>query len=100
MGFDVKGSPFGRLPDRESVYSKGRPKFVFEDFCDGYVFLGPFGECEGCGVDPLFITDENLAEAVAFLPNWEIKKKIVTKAQFLAKFKWDADFKRLYPDLE
>jgi hypothetical protein len=37
---------------------------------------------------------------VAFLPNAAIKKKIVTKAQFLAKFKWDADFKRLYPDLE
>ena len=100
VGFDVKGSPFGRLPDRESVYSKARPKFVFEDFCDGYVFLGPFAECEGCDVDPLFITDENLAEAVAFLPNWEIKKKIVTKAQLLYKFKWDADFRRLYPDLE
>jgi len=41
-----------------------------------------------------------LAEAVAFLPNWEIKKKIVTRAQLLYKFKWDADFRRLYPDLE
>jgi hypothetical protein len=37
---------------------------------------------------------------VAFLPNAQIKKKIVTTAQFLYKFKWDADFKRLYPDLE
>jgi len=37
---------------------------------------------------------------VAFLPNAGIKKKIVTKAQFLAKLKWDADFRRLYPDLE
>jgi uncharacterized iron-regulated protein len=99
-GFDVKGSPFGRLPDRESVYSKSRPKFVLEDFCDGYVFLGPFAACEGCDVDPLFITDDNLAEAVAYLPNWEIKKKIVTRAQLLYKFKWDADFRRLYPDLE
>jgi hypothetical protein len=100
LGFDVKGSPFGRLPDRESVYSTSRPKFVFEDFCDGYIFSKPFAEYEGCGVDPLFITNDNLAEAVAFLPNWEIKKKIVTKAQLLHKFKWDADFRRLYPDLE
>ena len=100
VGFDVKGSPFGRLPDRRSVYSKARAKFVFEDFCDGYVFSKPFAEYEGCEVDPLFVTDENLAEAVAFLPNAAIKKKIVTKGQFLAKFKWDADFKRLYPDLE
>ena len=100
VGFDVVGSPFGRLTDHKAVYSRGRPKFFFEDFCDGYIFQKPFAEYEGCGVDPLFVTEENLAEAIAFLPNAEIKKKIVTKAQFLAKFKWDADFKRLYPDLE
>jgi hypothetical protein len=100
VGFDVKGSPFGRLPDRKAVYSKARAKFVFENFCDGYIFSKPFAEYEGCDVDPLFVTNENLAEAVANLPNAAIKKKIVTKAQFLAKFKWDADFKRLYPDLE
>jgi hypothetical protein len=99
-GFDVAGSPFGGLPDRKAVYSRGRETFFFEDFCDGYVYTKPFAEYEGCVVDPLFITKENLAEAVAFLPNWEIKKKIFTKAQFLYKFKWDADFRRLYPDLE
>jgi len=100
VGFDVKGSPFGRLTAPKAVYSRGRPRFFFEDFCDGYVFQKPFAEYEGCAVDPLFITDENLAEAVAFLPNAEIKKKIFTRAQFLAKFRWDADFRRLYPDLE
>jgi hypothetical protein len=100
VGFDVAGSPFGRLTDHRAVYSRGRPRFFFEDFCDGYVFQKPFAEYEGCAVDPLFITDENLAEAIAFLPNAEIKKKIFTRAQFLAKFRWDADFRRLYPDLE
>jgi hypothetical protein len=100
VGFDVVGSPFGRLRDRKAVYSRAKPNFKFKDFCDGYVYSKPFAEYEGCEVDPLFITDENLAEAVAYLPNWEIKKKIVTKGQFLAKFKWDADFRRLYPDLE
>jgi hypothetical protein len=100
MGFDVVGSPFGRLPDPKAVYAQGRKRFVFGDFCDGYVFLGPFAECEGCDVDPLFITDENLAEAVAYLPNASLKKKIVNRLQFLNKMKWDADFRRLYPDLE
>ncbi len=99
VGFDVKGSPFGRLRDRKAVYAAARHKFAFEDFCDGYVFQRPFAEYESCAVDPLFITNENLAEAVAYLPNAAAKKKIVTRAQFLAKFKWDADFKRLYPDL-
>ncbi len=100
VGFDVAGSPFGRLRDRRSVYAQSRPMFVFADFCDGYVFSGPFAEYEGVDVDPLFITEENLADAIAHLPNWAIRRKIVTKAQFLAKFKWDADFRRLYPDLE
>lgn len=57
-------------------------------------------EYEGCTVDPLFITKENLAEAIAYLPNAAIKKKIKTPRQFLEKMRWDADFKRLYPDLE
>lgn len=100
VGFDVAGSPFGRLRDRRSVSAQSKPKFVFADFCDGYVFSGPFAEYEGCDVDPLFITDENLADAVAHLPNWAIRRKIATRAQLLAKLKWDADFKRLYPDLE
>ena len=99
-GFDVAGSPFGRLGDRDAEYAGRRKRFAFGDFCDGYVFLRPFGEYEGCTVDPLFITKENLAEAVAYLPNASIKKKILTVSQFLAKMKWDADFKRLYPDLE
>lgn len=100
LGFDVKGSPFGQLPDRKAVYSRTRTNFMFEDFCDGYIFSRPFSEYEGCDVDPLFVTDDNLAEAVAFLPTAAIKKKIFTPAQFLAKFKGDADFKRRYPDLE
>lgn len=100
VAFDVVGTPFGRLTDKKAVYAQGRKGFVLGDFCDGYVFLGPFAECEGCTVDPLFVTEENLAEAVANLPNAAIRKKIFNKAQFLAKFRWDADFKRLYPDLE
>jgi hypothetical protein len=100
IGFDIDGSPFGRLGDKDAEYAQGRKQFVFSDFCDGYVFLGPFSEYEGCTVDPLFITKNNLAEAVAFLPNASVKKKIFTVSQFLAKMKWDADFKRLYPDLE
>ena len=99
-GFDVAGSPFGRLGDEGTVYTAGRKGFTFGDFCDGYLFLKPFAEYEGCTVDPLCITRENIAEAVANLPTGSIKKKIKTVSQFLAKMRWDADFRRLYPDLE
>lgn len=100
VGFDTGGSPFGLLRDQGAVYAAGSKDFTLNGFCDGYIFLKPFGEYEGCTVDPLFITEENLVEAVAFLPNAEIKKKIRTPAQFLAKMRWDADFRRLYPDLK
>ncbi|HMA53842.1 MAG TPA: hypothetical protein VKT17_05245, partial [Acidobacteriota bacterium] len=99
-GFDVAGSPFGRLGDEGAVYAAGRKAFSFGDFCDGYLFLKPFAEYEGCTVDPLSITRENFAEAVVNLPNAAVKKKIKTVLQFLEKMRWDADIRRLYPDLE
>jgi hypothetical protein len=100
VGFDVVGSPFGNLDDPDAVYSAGRKIFAFRDFCDGYIFQKHFRDYEGCTVDPLFITEENLKEAIAYLPRASIKKKIKTRAQFLHKTKWDADIRRLYPYLE
>ncbi|MBP1660467.1 MAG: hypothetical protein H6P95_1659, partial [Candidatus Aminicenantes bacterium] len=29
-----------------------------------------------------------------------VKAKIKTRGQFLEKMRWDADFRRLYPDLQ
>jgi hypothetical protein len=100
LGFDVAGSPFGRLGDPDTFYALGHKSFSFGDFCDGYIVEKPFGEYEGCSVDPLFITSENLAEAIANLPRAAVKTKIKTRGQFLEKMRWDADFRRLYPDLE
>lgn len=100
VGFDVIGSPFGTLGDCDALYAAGRKNFAFSDFCDGYIFQRHFSDYEGCTVDSQFITEENLREAIAYLPNASIKKKIKTRAQFLYKMKWDADFRRLYPYLE
>jgi hypothetical protein len=100
MGFDVAGSPFGELGDEGTFYALGHKKFTFGDFCDGYIYEKPFAEYEGCSVDPLFITAENFAEAVAHLPRAVVKTKIKTRLQFLEKMRWDADFRRLYPDLQ
>ena len=99
VGFDVAGSPLAGFGDPDSEFAVFRKRFVFGELCDGYVRLGPLEEYEGCSVDPLFVTEENLEEAIAYLPNVRIKRKIFTPAQFLAKFKWDADFRRRYPDL-
>ncbi|MCX6574107.1 MAG: hypothetical protein NTX99_08975 [Candidatus Aminicenantes bacterium] len=100
LGFDVAGTPFGELGDEGTFYALGHKKFTFGDFCDGYIWEKPFSEYQGCTVDPLYITAGNLAEAVANLPSAAVKAKIKTRAQFLEKMRWDADFRRLYPDLQ
>jgi hypothetical protein len=100
LGFDVAGTPFGPLGDKGTFYALGSKAFTFGDFCDGYIWERSFSEYEGCTVDPLYITAENLAEAIANLPSAVVKAKIKTRAQFLEKMRWDADFRRLYPDLQ
>jgi hypothetical protein len=49
---------------------------------------------------PLFITEENFAEAVAFLPRADVRSRIKTRLQLLENRRWEADFRRRYPDLE
>jgi hypothetical protein len=51
-------------------------------------------------VDPQSITPENLAEAVANLPNMNLKRTIKTVAQFLDRMKRFAEIRRFYSDLE
>ena len=99
-GFDVRGSPFGRLRDRASVYAAAGKPFTFGDLCDGYIIQKPFSGYEGCSVDPLFITEENFAEAVSFLPRADFRSRIKTRLQLLENRRWEADFRRRYPDLE
>ncbi len=46
VGFDTKGTPFGKLPGANSIYSHGYEDFTLEQFCDGYIFQMPFSEFE------------------------------------------------------
>lgn len=66
-GFDLPGTPFGDLPDN-SYYSIGHPDFRLKDLADGYIYLKPFGELEGCTIDPQFLTQANWPEASQQIP--------------------------------
>ncbi len=52
-GFNLAKSPMGRLPD-DSYYSMGYPGFTLDQLFDGYIFLAPVKELEGCAVDQLW----------------------------------------------
>lgn len=100
VGFDVRNSPFGKLRDDSAFYSAGRDNFKLSDFCDGYVFQKHIGDYEGCEVDPLFITEENLQEAIDYLPNPRLKKVFKSPQQFLVFMRLKVNMKRRFGDFE
>lgn len=88
VGFDVKGTPFGKLTDPYTAYSAGYDDFTLATFTDGYIFLGPFRDYEGCTIDPYFITPENFQEA---MQSPMMRKLGTTREQFLEAIRKDAD---------
>jgi hypothetical protein len=47
VGFDTKGTPFGKSPGETSIYKHGYKKFTLDMFCDGYIYHIPLSEYEG-----------------------------------------------------
>lgn len=99
VGFDVKGSPFGLITDTESYYSLGYANFTLDKYCDGYIFQKAFADYEGVTVDPLFVTDENFAEAMAYSPNPVFRKRAKTAAEVMAAISRAADIKTRFKHL-
>lgn len=100
VGFDVKGSPFGAITDNQSYYSLDHARFTFDNYCDGYIFQGRLEDYEGVTVDPLSITEANLQEAIAYLPNPGLRKRIKSPEDILAGMRRSADFKQRFRDLK
>ena len=100
VGFDVKGSPFGPITDNQSYYSLGYANYTLDKYCDGYIFQGRLEDSEGVTVDPLFITDANFQEAIAYLPNPVFKRRVKTPADIIAGIRRSADMKRRFGNLK
>lgn len=62
------GSPIGKLPDR-SAHSLCYESFVLEQFFDGYLFLEPLRDLEGCTVVDDFVNESNVAHALKNFPD-------------------------------
>lgn len=68
VGFDLRGSVLGALPD-DSFYATCRSDFRLADLFDGYVFLAPFRQLRPATADPTFVDESNLAEALRQFPD-------------------------------
>ena len=99
VGFDVKGSPFGKLTDDSTYYSIGYKDFTLSTFCDGCIFQKNLSDYEGCTADTKFVTDENLQEAIRTLPNVEARKLFATPEDFVNNVRKDTNMKRRFRDM-
>jgi hypothetical protein len=100
VGFDVRGTPFAAIADNQSYYSLGYANFTLYTYCDGYIFQGRLEDSEGVTVDPLSITEANLQEAIAYLPNPAFRKRIKKPDDLIAAMRRSADMKRRFKDLK
>jgi hypothetical protein len=99
FGFDCVGTPFGKLHDTLAYYSAGYKDFKLADFCDGYVYQGNFCTLEGGTPDTLFVTEENLQEAIKGIMTWKGQQNYKMVADFSNTFKYYTDPAVLFPGL-
>jgi hypothetical protein len=65
VGFNIGGSPFGRLQIQDAVYCHGYEDFKLGDFCDGWIYTKPISEFEGVTPVPEWINEGNIEHARA-----------------------------------
>jgi hypothetical protein len=100
VGFDVKTSPFGSLPAKNTMYKYGYNNFSLSDFCDGYICQCAISEYTGVTPIEHFITEENLSQAKLQSPNPEFKADSITPEFFNAAIKMDADIPSRFGDFK
>jgi hypothetical protein len=73
VGFDLKGTPFGKLPGETSLYKFGYDHFTLETIYDGYICQGPLSSYKGVTPIKDFVNERNLQEARAQSPNPDLR---------------------------
>ncbi len=68
VGFDLMNSPMGRQPDN-SIYSTTYRNFTLGQLFDGYIFLKPLNQLEGCTPIKGFVNEKNIEEAISQFPD-------------------------------
>ncbi len=58
VGFDVIGSPFGCLREKDAEYYRFQPNVCFADVASGYIYLGPQNKLKRCRWQDGYVTNE------------------------------------------
>lgn len=77
VGFDVVGTPFGKLTANDTYYAFGYPDFTLDKFCDGYIYQCAFKDYEPITMEPDFITSVNIDKLKSFLTCLKLPKHYV-----------------------
>jgi hypothetical protein len=77
VGFDVIGTPFGKLTANDTYYAFGYPNFTLDKFCDGYIYQCAFKDYEPITMEPDFITSTNIDKLKSFLTCLKLSKQYI-----------------------
>ncbi len=80
VGFDLVGTPMGTIPDR-SIYALCDRDFTLSHLFDGYVFLAPFDALRAATIDPDFVNETNIDEAIRDYPDPDWSDRPATLAE-------------------
>ncbi|WP_281613240.1 hypothetical protein [Flammeovirga sp. SubArs3] len=98
VGFDLTGT-VGEFSDH-SFYSSCHDTFKLQDFFDGYIFLAPFSEMEGCTFDDYFYEGKDYASEIYPEipdPNWNPRPR--SAEEYIQQRKEYVDIKNRYKDI-
>ena len=99
LGFDLVGTPVGKLTSDNTVYSQGHEPFTLDKFADGYLVFGPVWEMDAVHVIPDFINAENLEDArnALMLPSERSQGVDSLNAAIKESLKFPAAWRELNP---
>jgi hypothetical protein len=84
VGFDLLNSPVGKLQDN-SINSLCYDNFTIGQLFDGYIFLKPLKDLEGCTIVVDFVNEENIHRALKQFPDPDWHQE-VTNLQEMINF--------------
>lgn len=98
VGFDLINTPLGELPD-SSAPSLGYPGFTMGKLFDGYIFLVPFQDMQGCTIDTSFFDGKDWEAIKTQVPDPDWRGQLNDLQEFWKQIKDFADIKKRYRDL-
>lgn len=82
-GFDLINSDIGKLEDT-SINSTCYQNFTIGQLFDGYIFLNPLNELEGCTVIEGFVNENNITHALKQFPDPDWHSRITNLQEMIA----------------